>query len=114
MDLAELQAMADMTAKFVGLDARPRVEYVEDGKVALAWTGENRITIPKTFNRFGSVWMTYYVAHEVCHFVEGCANHGNKFLAIEKKAMDFWGVKLYRKHHRDSYPFTIRKKSYEN
>lgn len=96
---ADLQGIADLTAKHIGLSIRPRIVITEtQDKFALAYHEADYITIPRHAIESGqSIFIEYLVTHEICHFAPNCANHKKEFRAMEDKALQFWGIGIERK-----------------
>jgi predicted metal-dependent hydrolase len=96
MTLNEIQAIANLTAKFLGLPIKPRAK-IKDSKRGYAHTTKGWFSIPKWAFDHGEKFVIYYVVHEVCHFYKGTLYHGKKFCQIEDKALRFWGLYIQRK-----------------
>ncbi len=98
------QAIANLTAKHLGLSVRPKVIFlnVERGQ---ALTDENIIVLPSYIRNVHSSISTYYIAHECTHFVGGGIFHGKRFRELEDKALKFWNISITRK---GAYPVDIR------
>jgi predicted metal-dependent hydrolase len=96
MTLNEIQAIANLTAKFLGLSAKPKAEITSNRR-GRAYTTKGRFSIPEWAFDHGEKFIIYYVVHEVCHFYEGTLDHGPKFCQIEDHALRFWGLYIQRK-----------------
>lgn len=96
MTLADMQAIADLTAKALGLVDRPRVVLKSIRRGTARWK-RGYFTIPEWTKIFGDDYVTYYVVHEVCHFWNGGIYHGPLFREVEDKALAYWGLYIKRK-----------------
>lgn len=96
MTLNEIQAIANLTAKFLGLAIKPRAE-ITSNKRGRAYTTKGWFSIPKWAFDHGEKFVIYYVVHEVCHFYGGTLDHGPTFCKVEDRALKFWGLYIQRK-----------------
>lgn len=99
MKLEQAQGIADLTAKFLGLANRPKIEFTTGQQTtwALAYTQENRITIPfEWFSKEKPLYMFYVIIHEITHFMPKCSRHTKTFLAHQEKALAFWNLKVIK------------------
>lgn len=102
----DAQAIASLTAKFLGLPVRPEVVI---GKRAEAFTDTNIITIPRDILSRHHTILTYLITHEVVHFVNGGIHHGKLFRKKEDAALKFWHITIKRGKN-SPYPVEIRGK----
>lgn len=102
MTFEEIQCIANLTAKFIGLRERPAIRIVK-GKLkgnvmARAFYTLGYIEISDAiFDYRDSIFLHYMIIHEVCHFAPNCGNHKKIFIEVETKALDFWGIGIIRK-----------------
>ena len=96
MTLNEIQAIANITAKFLGLPIKPKAE-ITSNKRGRAYTTKGRFNIPEWAFKHGEKFVIYYIVHEVCHFYGGTLDHGNLFCQVEDRALKFWGLYIQRK-----------------
>ena len=96
MKLSEIQAIANITAKHLGLSLKPRAEITKN-KRGCAYTTKGYFTIPEWAFNHGEKFVIYYVVHEVCHFYGGTLDHGKLFCQVEDRALKFWGLYIQRK-----------------
>jgi len=96
MTLADIQAIADLTAKFLGLPFRPTAR-IKDTSRGYAWTRKGWFSIPTFALSRGEDYVIYYTVHEVCHFYGGHLDHGPQFKRIEDRALAYWGLYIKRK-----------------
>jgi predicted metal-dependent hydrolase len=96
MTLNEIQAIANITAKFLGLSNKPRAE-ITSNKRGRAYTTKGWFSIPEWAFDHGEKFVIYYVVHEVCHFYGGTLDHGKLFCQVEDRALKFWGLYIQRK-----------------
>lgn len=93
---ADIQAIADLTAKYIGLSFRPKA-VIKDIRRGFAHTDNGWFSVPKWAFKRGDQYVTYYTIHETCHFYGGGIVHGNVFRKVEDKALSYWGIYLERK-----------------
>lgn len=96
MTLNEIQAIANLTAKFLGLSIKPKGKITQT-KRGRAYTTKGYFTIPEWAFKHGEKFLIYYVVHEVCHFYGGTLDHGKLFCQVEDRALKFWGLYIQRK-----------------
>ena len=96
MTLADIQAIADLTAKFLGLPNRPQA-HIKATRRGRAHVYTNWFSIPTFALERGDNYIIYYTVHEVCHFFNGGIRHGELFKAVEDRALAHWGLYLKRK-----------------
>lgn len=96
MQLNEIQAIANITAKFLGLKIKPRAE-ITSNKRGRAYTTKGWFSVPEWAFKHGEKFTIYYIVHEVCHFYKGALDHGPKFCQVEDRALKFWGLYIQRK-----------------
>lgn len=91
----EIQSIADLTSKFIGLTIRPKA-IVKKTTRGYAWTDKGWFTMPQWAIDHSEEGAIYLIVHEICHFYKGGINHGTEFASIEDKALDFWGIRIQR------------------
>ena len=96
MTLPDIQAIADLTAKFLGLIIRPKARITKANR-GHAWTNKGVFSIPEWAVKRGEDYATYYTIHEVCHFYAGGIFHGPLFKKVEDRALANWGLYIERK-----------------
>jgi hypothetical protein len=96
MTLPDIQAVADLTAKFLGLSIRPKAE-IKKTRRGTALTHRGTFSIPEWALKRGEDYVTYYTIHEVCHFYAGGIHHGPLFKKVEDRALANWGLYIERK-----------------
>ena len=96
MKLSELQAIANLTAKYLGLSVKPKAK-ITPNKRGRAYTTKGWFSIPEWAFKHGEKFLIYYVVHEVCHFYGGTLDHGKLFCQVEDRALKFWGLYIRRK-----------------
>lgn len=96
MTLADIQAVADLTAKFLKLGCRP-IATVKPTRRGYAHLSKNRFSVPEWAIARGEDYATYYTVHEVCHFYAGGIDHGSLFVKVEDRALAYWGLYIKRK-----------------
>jgi predicted metal-dependent hydrolase len=96
MTLNEIQAIANLTAKLLGISTKPKAE-ITTNKRGRAYTTQNRFNIPEWSLKHGERFVIYYIVHEVCHFYGGELDHGPLFCKVEDRALKFWGLYIQRK-----------------
>lgn len=107
LKLNEIQSIANLTAKFLGLSIRPKAEITSNQR-GRAYTTKGRFSIPEWAFEHGERFVIYYVVHEVCHFYGGEIDHGQLFCKVEDRALKFWGLYIQRKKVYPQ-PFAIYK-----
>ncbi len=98
------QAIANLTAKHLGLTVRPKVRFA-NVKRGQALPEHNIIVIPNSVRNSQSTSSTYLIAHEIVHCCDGGIFHGKRFRELEDKALKFWNISIKRK---GAYPVDIR------
>ena len=96
LKLEDIQTIADLTAKYLGLSYKPKA-IIKDTRNGKAYTHKGWFSVPKWAWSRGDRYVTYYTVHEVCHFYAGGIDHGSLFRKVEDKAMAYWGIYLERK-----------------
>jgi predicted SprT family Zn-dependent metalloprotease len=106
---AFLQHNAAKIAKHFGLRNRPKVYWTEDRR-GHAVVGRNVVTLPSWAKYELEAFQTYYVAHEMSHFVQwqksGKASHDREFKAIEDEALSLFDLEIVRRP-RSHYPVML-------
>ena len=108
MTEADIQAIADLTAKFLGIPFRP-IGKIRDVRRGTAWRKARWFSIPRWVLDHGEDYATYYVIHEVCHFANGYIHHGPEFREVEDRALAYWGLKIHRKKVYPAIPWGVVK-----
>lgn len=93
MKISELQTIADLAAKELGLNIRPTIQ-VRDVNTGRARRKTNKITIPLWATQRVREYAIYYVIHEVCHFIEGAWHHTPKLKKLEQGILKRLGIKI--------------------
>lgn len=107
LSLADAQFVANITAKILGLKVRPAV-FFDNVERGMAFVEAGQICLPEHLRTKHATISTYYIVHEVCHFINGGLDHGKAFRSYEDKALAFWHISV--KRGRGPYPLDIRSK----
>jgi|LakMenEpi03Aug12_release.lakeMendotaPanAssembly.Ray.scaffolds.fasta_scaffold368531_3 hypothetical protein len=95
MSPQEIQSIADLTAKFLGLTIRPKAIIKETSR-GYAWTDKGWFTMPQWAIDHSEECAMYIIIHEICHFLNGGLDHGTEFASVEDRALEFWNLKIER------------------
>lgn len=85
----ELQAIADLTVEYFKIEkVKVELKLVNGGRARIK---TRKITIPIFAVDNGEAYYTYYVVHEVAHFLS--RTHNDWFKKLETEGLRQWGIK---------------------